>query len=475
MNSTPKPAVEVKEKGKEPDKDPEKELQEKEEDQDQGKQEGGKKVKEKGGKAQSRTTAETELTSTPSLPQNTEGRFRFLALPSDLRVLARFKMCEIEWSDEENWEVVKAERRSVDFTPNLFPGRSPTKKIKLNQVEEKLLGKAHEIPENKWNTLPDEIFIEIFKFISFRKLYTVAQVCKKWRQIARDAEFFKSPDFSSRRFPLDFKILLNILAKRPKQLNLSKVKLSSPTNYGNLNLSISCQALTELNLKQSQIREEELLIISKMLPNLITLDASWCTGLTNKVVESFTIHCPNLSRVNFSVTEIGDASVDALYQHAKQLKHMNLSWCTNITDVGALKLIHFVNNLQGLNLSGSHLLSEFVMAEVLAHCGNLVFLSLNDCNFVTEQMAIVIGQCQNLISLEISRCWKLTPPSIFLLVRSLPKLKHIQALGFPHATMRTLGEDFPQLTSVHTDYTSLRLLFPPNEKSIAGAMGIFYE
>jgi len=109
------------------------------------------------------------------------------------------------------------------------------------------------------------------------------------------------------------------------------------------------------------------------------------------------------------------------------LLHFDIAGCKEISDVGGF-------------------------CDLPRHCPNLVSLSLNGCEGVTDLFLLALGQgCPKLESLSLQRCKRISDVGLCRLAPQLPNLKHFDCSGCTQLSDRTIvqiGRHCPHLESL---------------------------
>ncbi|XP_038971198.1 EIN3-binding F-box protein 1-like [Phoenix dactylifera] len=228
--------------------------------------------------------------------------------------------------------------------------------------------------------------------------------------------------------------------------NLKSLTLWNCTKIGNkgvASLANCCTSLEKFSLSNSpSITDDGLLLIAKGCPNLSSLILDSCPSVGNRWLEAFAKHsnklklfilerCPlvkdsaiisiltnlqELRMLKIGSMEIGDAVLEAVGRHAKQVRTLYLEKVRGVTEEGYCWI--------GFN-------------------GNLQSLSLNSCIGVTDKSfrktsngCIYLG----LKKVAIKNCRSLTDSGLVELTRSAKSLKSITLENLDRITSRGLVE-----------------------------------
>ncbi|BGP29491.1 hypothetical protein JCM10296v2_001230 [Rhodotorula toruloides] len=160
---------------------------------------------------------------------------------------------------------------------------------------------------------------------------------------------------------------------------------------------------------------------------LVTLDLSWCRGITDNGLKTAVQQLSPSDSANLS-------SPSASKRVFPSLRHLNLSACHSISSLGLSHLAGTVPNLEILELSrlGSGLRTDG-LARLVASCPKLRKLDIEDADQAGDDVlhALVgVGDATgapNLEHLVISACTGLTDPAIAAVARGCLKLRVLEA------------------------------------------------
>ncbi|CAI9737557.1 dynein regulatory complex subunit 6-like isoform X6 [Octopus vulgaris] len=161
--------------------------------------------------------------------------------------------------------------------------------------------------------------------------------------------------------------------------------------------------LRELNLSNCvHLGDMSLIIISKKLQNLTYLSLSFCDNISESSLEALG-QAPNLISLDISGSSCSDQSISAIGKRAR-MKNINISQCTNITDLGLQKFAKQCPGLEQIDLSHC-LITDLTLQYLSGVCHYLVQLDLNGCSLITDKgMKYVQKGCNWLRILNILYC-----------------------------------------------------------------------
>ncbi|KAK7422881.1 hypothetical protein QQZ08_009330 [Neonectria magnoliae] len=191
----------------------------------------------------------------------------------------------------------------------------------------------------------------------------------------------------------------------------------------------SNEKLVSLNLTGlTAVSNTSCVIISESCPQLEAFNISWCRRVDARGVKSVVAGCPrlkdlrvgevagfddletaevifksnNLERLILSsCTDLGDEALKTMIHGvdpeidiltdipevpSRKLRHLDLSNCVRLTDIGVKALGHQVPNLEGLQLSGCTLLTDTALESILDSTPRLTHLELEGLENLTNTL-----------------------------------------------------------------------------------------
>lgn len=275
--------------------------------------------------------------------------------------------------------------------------------------------------------LPHEVLLYIFSFLSVEELgRSVGQVCVAWRHLARD------PTLRTR---LVFSFQNRVEGERVKEL------------------LASAPLLQKLDLESREDGEELLVHAASFCPRLRELTVKFCDGLTSTVFRALMENCSHLQSLNVEGSRVCDRECFHLIAGFFHLRHLNLSHCDFLDDVGLITITKQCRSLEYLNIDGItdiHDNSIMFLTENLSL--SLVYLFL-DGEKLTNASFQSLRSCTLLKELGVSFCEKMTDEGLLgiLDLKQLTWLKLRKGCQLTPKGLRSLFEDvgLPQLAYVN--------------------------
>lgn len=91
--------------------------------------------------------------------------------------------------------------------------------------------------------------------------------------------------------------------------------------------------LRALHLSKSSITDRSIPYMS-FLAELTEIHLQWCSGVTDDGVRALVVACPLLTTIDLMSCSITNPAVHAIAKGFHDLKHLDVSWCSGITDAG---------------------------------------------------------------------------------------------------------------------------------------------
>ena len=211
-------------------------------------------------------------------------------------------------------------------------------------------------------------------------------------------------------------------------LNLEGCRNVPLLDRGILSLS-NLNRLEVLSLAGCTTLTDQGLAALRMLTCLKVLNVSDCTRLTGSGFSHWKMGCALKSLVLQGCTALRDEGVCHLSQCALHLKDLNMKHCKSVGDDSIIALAHNVPGLETLSLQGMPRLTDTGVAALRAmKC--LRHLELQFCWQFTEVGLCQLVHCTQLAQLNVMYSWQgVTDVSLTVLVQELKCLASLNILG----------------------------------------------
>ncbi|XP_062828280.1 F-box/LRR-repeat protein 17 isoform X2 [Anolis carolinensis] len=237
------------------------------------------------------------------------------------------------------------------------------------------------------NQLPPSILLKIFSNLSLNeRCLSASLVCKYWRDLCLDFQFWKQLDLSSRQQVTDE--LLERIASRS-------------------------QNITEINISDCRnVSDTGVCVLASKCPGLLRYTAYRCKQLSDTSIIAVASQCPQLQKVHVGnqdrltdegLKQVTDQSVKAFAEHCPELQYVGFMGCS-VTSKGVIHLTN-LRNLSSLDLRHITELDNETVMEIVKRCKNLT--SLNLClNWIINDrcVEVIAKEGQNLKELYLVSC-----------------------------------------------------------------------
>lgn len=154
-------------------------------------------------------------------------------------------------------------------------------------------------------------------------------------------------------------------------------------------------------------------------PYVTTLDLEWCTGLADASIMAVASHCSLLKSVDFSFTKFTDTAMCALLipQNSRHLISFMARYCNSLTNSTAAALANSCPYLKHLDMSGCDILTDVGVLDVLQKCRKVREIALRGCDRITNNiMDAIVGPQQlrgaRLRLLDLNYCPNITQAAV---------------------------------------------------------------
>ncbi|RUS13407.1 hypothetical protein BC937DRAFT_95378 [Endogone sp. FLAS-F59071] len=297
--------------------------------------------------------------------------------------------------------------------------------------------------------LPAEVMMLIFEFLpllpeaSNNDLLNCLLVCRNWEMWAAPT-LWRSPIIYSRTGVQGRKSSISLPWTNPASAMWPASRLSRNWSPAYL---MAQQPSNQYMYRTSDLRPNGLPVnfhlpakYARLVHNLdLSTGVAYVTDLT---VREVAFSCPNLRRLNISgCTNVTDRGMAFLARSAcaRRLTSLNLERCVGITDVGLRELGKTCTELENLNLSGCTEIADAGITAIAKGCtrrrrerlggkwagGRLRRIRLTDCKLVTEAgIKELVERCgESLLVLDLARIGRITDEVAQLMTVKCKKLE----------------------------------------------------
>ncbi|XP_072272209.1 F-box/LRR-repeat protein 17 isoform X2 [Pyxicephalus adspersus] len=317
------------------------------------------------------------------------------------------------------------------------------------------------------NQLPPSLLLKIFSHLSLNeRCLSASLVCKYWRDLCLDFQFWKQLDLSSRQQVKDG--ILEKISSRCR--NITEINISDCLNVtdvgicklkvhvGNQDrltdealhqLGSSCKDLRDIHFGQCyKISDEGLVVIAKGCPKLQKIYMQENKLVTNRSVEAFAEYCRELQYVGFmgcSVTSDGVIHLTNL----KSLSSLDLRNITELDNQTVVEIVKKCQNLTSLNLCLNRNIDDRCVEVIAKEGRRLKELYLVTCK-ITDYALISIGRYSSTIeTVDVGWCKEITDQGATLIAQSSKSIRYLGLMRCDQvneATVEQLVQQYPHIT-----------------------------
>lgn len=250
------------------------------------------------------------------------------------------------------------------------------------------------------NHLPSSILLKVLSHLTVKERCLCASlVCKYWRDLCLDFQFWKQIDLSGLQQVND-DLLVKIASRR--------------------------QNVTEINISDCRgVHDHGVSSLASHCPSLQKYTAYRCKQLGDASLSALAAHCPLLVKVHVgNQDKLTDESLKKLGEKCGELKDIHLGQCYSITDDGMVALAKGCRKLQRLYLQENKLVTDRSVRAVAENCPELQFVGFMGCP-VTSQGVIHLTALRNLNVLDLRHISELNNETVMEVVRKCRNLSSL--------------------------------------------------
>ncbi|XP_061881460.1 F-box/LRR-repeat protein 17 isoform X1 [Entelurus aequoreus] len=250
------------------------------------------------------------------------------------------------------------------------------------------------------NHLPSSILLKVLSNLTVKERCLCASlVCKYWKDLCLDFQFWKQIDLSGLQQVND-DLLLQIGSRR--------------------------QNVTEINISDCRgVHDYGVSALASHCPGLQKYTAYRCKQLGDSSLAALAAHCPQLVKVHVgNQDKLTDRALIKIGERCSELKDIHLGQCYGVSDDGMVALANGCPKLQKLYLQENKLVTDQSVRAVAEHCPELQFVGFMGCP-VTSQGVIHLTALRNLTVLDLRHISELNNETVMELVRMCRKLSSL--------------------------------------------------
>jgi hypothetical protein len=152
-----------------------------------------------------------------------------------------------------------------------------------------------------------------------------------------------------------------------------------------------------------------------------------CCKISDASVKMLTTGCAGLESLSVAGCSITDAAIQMLAAAFPDLKHLNVGMCLSITDVAVVALATTCSSLESLCLADCVWITDAAIEAVVAGCPKLRALDVSNCQITDAPIIKLAADCKNIERINVSWCHDITDEAADALLAGcthLVELKH---------------------------------------------------
>nr|XP_008112289.1 PREDICTED: F-box/LRR-repeat protein 17 [Anolis carolinensis] len=240
-------------------------------------------------------------------------------------------------------------------------------------------------------------FLKIFSNLSLNeRCLSASLVCKYWRDLCLDFQFWKQLDLSSRQQVTDE--LLERIASRS-------------------------QNITEINISDCRnVSDTGVCVLASKCPGLLRYTAYRCKQLSDTSIIAVASQCPQLQKVHVGNQDrLTDEGLKQLGSECRELKDIHFGQCYKISDEGMIIIAKGCLKLQRIYMQENKLVTDQSVKAFAEHCPELQYVGFMGCS-VTSKGVIHLTNLRNLSSLDLRHITELDNETVMEIVKRCKNL-----------------------------------------------------
>ncbi|XP_004706700.1 F-box/LRR-repeat protein 17 [Echinops telfairi] len=250
------------------------------------------------------------------------------------------------------------------------------------------------------NQLPPSILLKIFSNLSLdERCLSASLVCKYWRDLCLDFQFWKQLDLSSRQQVTDE--LLEKIASRSQ--NIIEINISD------------CRSMSDTGV----------CVLAFKCPGLLRYTAYRCKQLSDTSIIAVASHCPLLQKVHVgNQDKLTDEGLKQLGSKCRELQDIHFGQCYQISDEGMVVIAKGCLKLQRIYMQENKLVTDQSVKAFAEHCPELQYVGFMGCS-VTSKGVIHLTKLRNLSSLDLRHITELDNETVMEIVKRCKNLSSL--------------------------------------------------
>ncbi|KAJ5919770.1 hypothetical protein N7454_009605 [Penicillium verhagenii] len=311
-----------------------------------------------------------------------------------------------------------------------------------------------------WGDMPQEIKIEIFRYLTPREIVRCSSVSHMWYEMCYDGQLWSKVDTTDyyQKIPSDVLVkLMTCGGPFVRDLNLRGcVQLREKWPSDGERISDLCRNVVTFSLEGSRIDKTSMHYFLLRNGRLEYINLSGLKSVTNSAMKIIAQSCPMLEVLNVSwCQQVDSKGLRKVVQACGRLTDLRASEIQAFDNKDLVKELFQRNTLVRLAISRTNLSDEALQTlmhgvdpeiDVLTDrpivpARRFRHLDLHHCTALTDEgLKSLAYNVPDLEGLQVSQCPELTDASIVAVIRTTPQLSHLELEDLDKLTNETLVE-----------------------------------
>nr|XP_026486545.1 S-phase kinase-associated protein 2-like [Vanessa tameamea] len=288
-----------------------------------------------------------------------------------------------------------------------------------------------------FSMLPDELVLSVLRWLPKRALAHCALVCKRLYRLACDETLWQRLDLGNKTLAKD--ALGRILARKPVIVRLASSEIGA---WAPAACPPSRVQYLDLSMCSLDARTLEHALLACPALRKLSLESVALTAHAQRLLGK----CTNLETLNLTMAQgITADGLTCMLEGCTGLQSLNISWC-NLNEAALNVLVSMLPpKLQRLNVSGARVMTDDMVAALVARCPRLLDLDVSDCSRLGVSALTALLALTRLEHLALSRCY-LLPPHSLMKLSSMTSLQYLEVWGMLQSgSLNTLRKALPAI------------------------------
>ncbi|KAJ5641712.1 hypothetical protein N7490_005712 [Penicillium lividum] len=311
-----------------------------------------------------------------------------------------------------------------------------------------------------WGDMPLELKMEIFRYLTPQEIVRCSSVSKNWHEMCYDGQLWSKVDTTDYYQKIPSNVLVKLMTcggPFVRDLNLRGcIQLREKWSSDGERISDLCRNVVSFSLEGSKIDKTSMHYFLLRNARLEYVNVSGLKSVTNSAMKIIAQSCPLLEVLNISwCQQVDSKGLRRVIQTCGRLKDLRASEVQAFDDQEFAQELFKRNTLERLVISRTNLTDETL--RILVHGVDpdidvltdrpivpprrFRHLDLHHCTGLTDDgLKSLAFNVPDLEGLQVSQCPELSDASVIHVIRTTPRLSHLEVEDLDKLTNNTLVE-----------------------------------